>query len=482
MRFLALLLLALTALPATASPAAAVDAALIDCRKLSKDQAERTLYLSLDNLEGDEREELLQVLDGWVHHISREAGIEKPRRVASGMLVAVNREDYGWLKKTQDALRAEPVFHRWERRYFAGDHREAAGYYRYRADPVGVNAQHLRELEERTGSRAPLIRADFFLFYSSRQVNLRNKNDHGFGYLDWLQLKDRGDVEKLAGLQRKTSIRLGKELRAILEEGRSGVVQLDRQIEWYANYGDDGFGTWLTLDTFDNGDGNTGQANLERGAFRHQAEEWVFGLPNNHVGMWLGDQLGVKQDTAPDKLGGNRNPLAVGTDTRIHVGLCFQCHTDGFLKDIDDWARRTFKTPSQLEEKDYQKLQALKRQYFGDLRAKIKDGRERYRKALLASCGLTSERFAQLHAKHYYRYQYGDRRPASLAVELGTTPEQLAGSLKRFFDVNNKRADAAERRRLLGLKALIDEEPSSLPVTNFEQFFQDLQIILRDYP
>lgn len=465
------LLLLLLAGPVLASPQQAIAASLADARKLGKDAAYRTRYMTLDNLPEAEREEMLAVLDGWIPHVSREADIVRPRRVNADV-IAVVLDDYGWSEKTWESMRFEPYFHAWDD---PGD-----GYVYYRT-PALLDGRQIDELKQLTASKVPLVRADFWLFYSSRQLDLRNQNNHGFGYLDWLQLKNRKDVEKLASLDRKKSIALGKELRAILEQGASGVVQLDRQIEWYATYGDGDFGAWITLDTFDNYH-NTAPGNLQRGTFKDQAQEWVFGLPSGAVGMWLEDGKGGKQDSVPDKLGGQDTPLRIGRDTRAHVGLCFHCHRDGFLQDIDDWARRTFVAPAQLDETDYRRFQQLRRQYFGNLSGQIARGRARYSAMLRESCGLTSEQFAKGHAKAFYRYQYGVRDAATLAVELGTTERQLLRSLNLAFAKTNAKLSVKERQRLAPLLPLIAKEPRPLPITYVEQFFQAVACIVRDYP
>lgn len=484
-RFLSTLLLVLTAAPVLAGPGEAVAAAEAYASRLTDAEACQTRFLSGCNLSPKELPLVRRILDGWGNHLNVNPDIFHVREVQPD-LWAVRIDDPGWRAKTWDAQEVEPYFYRTQWDYFAGDASYAKGWYGTPKPSRRVNASLMCALQKKTRSRAPIVRADFWLFYSSRQLNLRNKDNHGFGYLDWLQLKKRDDVDRLAVLREKDAIRLGQELRAALEQGRSGIVQLDRVIEEFQCYGEGDY--WRTLDTFDNGDGNVAPAKLEPGTFKHQAEEIVFLLPGRHLGMWLGNNKGVKQNTAPDQLGGNRAAFPrfhQGNDTRIHVGLCIHCHTDGGLKDIDDWARRTLKTPKQLEEEDYQKFLRLRRQYFNPLQSRAAKFRAKYEEALQQSCGMTSGEFAAAHAWLYYRYLYLPREPGVLAVELGTSEAQLLRSLRAAFNLRTG-MKPDERRRLAPLLALIPEDPKAeaqpIPITYAEQFFDDLACILQRYP
>jgi len=467
-RWLALLLLALAAAgPAqTAEPREAVAVAKADADKLPDAAACRTRYLYLP----DEQPKDGQVLAAQANFLSRVKGLAKPRRVIAG-LWAVILDDYQWDPKTWDRLALiDPYFVEW--------YRWSDGYL-YPRPNKGIDARQYCDLQKRTRSKAPIVRADWWFVQSCRQLSLDNRGDTGVGYYDWLALKKRADFEALGAVDKKTAIRLGDELRGVLEQGTSGISQLDRIVEVYDGYGDRDL--YLTLDTNSNAKGNTAPANLEQGAFKHQAEEGYVTLPNGLWAFWLGDEKGNRQDSAPDFIGDNRAPLRQGADGRIHICLaCIQCHVEGGLRPIDDWARRTLKVPNQLEDSDYKKFQRLKQQYMSDLDGRLERGRQRYTKRLKECCGLTPEELAKEYSAFYYRYVLEARSLDRLAIELGVPPAKLHATVAKALDKRNP--DAKQRRRLAPLSGLVAVPPSPIPVTYVEQFYAELQCLVRCEP
>ena len=463
-----MLLVCLSGAPVLAGPAQACAAMHADAKKLLQDEAYDTRYLYDPAAEkGDAAALAYQVnnLNGV------RATPAKLRPVAAG-LWAVRLSEWQPDATVWERQHVEPYFHRVERE-------KHGGYWyrvRYFRDYPG-----LRESAKLLYSRVPIVRADWWFVQSSRQVDLFDNDKTGFGYYDWLRIKSQADFEKLIALDRKTAIRLDKELRAAVEAGRSGVVQLDRQVEWFAAYDGD---AWVTLDTFSNANGNTAPANLERGQFKHQAVEGYGSLPWGGWVYLLADDKGGLQNSAPDKLGGSRHENHRGNDLRIHVLLdCSGCHAkESGLRSIDDWARRTLKLPSKLTHDDYYKLDQLKRQYFGDINARLERGRDRFEKAVKLACGLTVAEAAKAHSAYYYRYVMEPWTAERLAVSLGTTEERLLRALKLYFEVGNKSVPNAERRRLADLEGLLAEDAAGLHVTVAEQLFGDLDRIVRLYP
>jgi len=451
---LAALILALVAAPALASPQTAVAAAVADARRLPPEVACRTRYLYLPPYQ---RMELVVAVKFWANCLSREVDFGTPRVVADGLL-AVVLDDYRWDARVwEQQFQTEPYF-----------------YYHVRAPgrPEGL------ELRARTGSRVPLVGADWWLFYASRQVNLQNQ-EYGHGYYDWLGIKDQKTFEALRGTDKKQSIKIGDELRAVVEASKSGVTVegVDRQIEWYATYGDGEQGLWLTLDATNTSGGNTAAGNLAAGEFRFEATEAFVGLPNRLWAVGAFNARGARQATVPPEIANDNSDLHRGNDRRIHPFSCIHCHDTGGLKAVDDWARnRGLKAPNQLDAFKVEEFLRLKRQYFRDLDAQLAKGRRRYAEALRECVGLSPEKAAALHAQVYYGY-LRQRSPNDVAGLLGVAEEDLAACLKRFFDRANP--DFEGKKRLANLSPLKDGR--AIGVTHLEQFFGDLVCIVRGH-
>lgn len=463
--------------PALAGPREVVDAIHADAKKLTPDAARRTRYLARPPWVAVEQWADLwrpKLLKAWANGLSREVDFASPRAVGDEA-VAVVLDDYKWNPAVWEKQRIEPYFHRWRWKWYEAGPGYAAGWYRLYRYPHWMDRDKVCDLERWTGSKVSVVRADWWLFYSSRQIDLDSK-EQGFGYADWLGLAKRADFEALRAVDKKTSIRLGLEIRAAIEEGESGVAQKDRLIEWYATYGDGDY--WLTLDTDDTSHGNTAPANLKPGQFKHKAEEGYISLPNDMWAFWLGTDKGARQATAPDFIGPNDSPLRQGRDGRIHLGAsCLHCHTDGGLKSIDDWFRRTIRPPLGLAERDYAEYQRTKRQYASDLDGRLERGRARYAAALKRCAGLTPVEYAKLHADAYYGYGLRRRTRADVAAELGVTEDCLGNALKAYAKSNGGELPQEHAT----LAPLLREPPGTLPVKYVEDGYGVLQDIIRDH-
>ena len=477
---LPLMLVVSAAAPVLASPQTALAAAVADAEKLPEDVAYRTRYFMLRRPKIDEA----LLVKAWANHLSREVEFGTPR-VVSAEVLAVLLDDYRWKAAVWETqAKREPYFHFHERRWYPGDAEYEAGWYRYPATPPLLDAKLLCRLEKLTSSKVPLVRADWWLFYTHREIDLDSK-DIGFGYSGWLEVKNLADFEALRAVDRKVSIRLGLELRAAIEEGRSGVAQKDRQVEWFATYGDGDF--WLTLDTNDSSRGNTAPGNLGPGEFKPKAFEAYISLPNDLWGMGLfkadAKLKNPRQATAPDFIGPADFPLRQGRDGRIHNGQCNWCHLTGGLQPIDDWARRTLRPPRSLDAHSLEDYIRARRQYTGSLDARLEKGRQRYLTALKKLTGLGGEEFARKDAEAYYDYHPRPRTRADVAEDLGVADARLERALIAFFDPRGKSKEADRKRLAIFAGFTPDKagETQAIPVKAIEDFFSDLQAIVRDY-
>jgi hypothetical protein len=461
-RTIVLLLLSATA-AVGATPAEALAAALADAETRGPALVSRTRYFWLPITHpGDEA-----ALRFWVNSLSREPELVAPRKVATDVW-AVVLDDYGWDAAVWERMvEHHPYTHQTCRLWWPGDRYYLAGWYTERRLGEWLDATAYARLSHLTGSRIPLVRGDWWIVQTCRQLSLDNRQT-GIGYYDWFGIRKRADLDRLIDLDRAASVRIGRELRAVVVQGTSGVVQHDRIIErLQARTG----AAWVTLDTNQSG---AVTAQLGPDEFRPLAEEAVVALPNGLWAYWLGDANGKPQPSAPDFLGSNHSPLVRGNDLRIHVGIaCVQCHIEAGLRPIDDWARRTLRVPQGLATTSAADLVRLRRQYLSNLESKLRQDRQVYTDALATCCGLTPLGAAKALSEVYYRYQEV-RDLASLAVELGCTEAQLREALADYL-----REHGAWPQDLAALASLTAREPGALPVSATERHYADLQRLLR---
>ena len=410
---------------ASGSPAEAVAAAKADAERLPYELRTQTRYLSLHEIPPEQRVEVSRTVDFWVNSLSRNSELIRCRRIGT-IALAVAVSDYGWDATVFGALAdTDPWFHLQVLRVYP------AGYYGgryYRASTVQETA--LRgfpghaELAALVESRCPIVDAAWFVAVTSRQLGLNNK-DNGTGYYSWLGVTKRKDFERLVRLDADASRDIGREIRAAVEA--SGVAQNNRQVvRLQALTG----GAWVTLDVEDpTGFGNAVRF-LDRRDFKHAAEEHFAPLPNGLFAFLLCDVKGNLQATAPDFIGADTTSHS--RDGRIHAGKsCISCHAGGLLP-VDDWVRRTLRSPLGLQEPDYAKFLELRRQYFSDLSRQLKRDNELYAEAVRALNGRTPGDNAKLFIELYDFYVNRPRTAADVALALGVTEAKLVQALTDY--------------------------------------------------
>ena len=268
-----------------------------------------------------------------------------------------------------------------------------------------------------TGSKAPLLRADWFL----AQVAIQD--DRRVGYYDFLGVgKKRADFEAIVGLDRAKAIKLRKEIAAIVDE--SIVALHNRQFERFSTLNG---AYWASKDVFNNRDQRNALRFLDKD-YKHDAEEIYGTLPNGLFAFYLSDAVGSRANTAPDSIASDGR--SVSSDRRVHVGLsCVRCHVEG-IRPINCWARRAYSPPDELKVTDPIRFLRLRQLYLSDLDKRIKDDQDAYAYALLKTNGLTPGDNAKVIAAVWERYVERPLTVDDVAREMGTTVEQLRTWIK----------------------------------------------------
>jgi hypothetical protein len=330
-----------------------VTAAEADAKALPPDLSRGVRYLDARSIPARLRKEVFGVFSHHANSLSREVKIVKPRDVTP-WLWAVRLDDYRWDAKTWEELASVNFYYlvkaktivpgevvkktkqvlktdKYNRQYYADEEYTEAGADVEKEDFIPapwLPRTKTASLILMTGSRTPIVRVDQFINQTAIQSD-RGKH----GYYDWLAIKDRKDAEKLAALDRKAAEDLYREVAAIVPV--SGVAPNNRQVFRYATI----TGSWWeTRDAKNSREKRNAVSNL-LDDYQHDAEEIVYTLPNGLAGYFLGDNKGVRQDTAPDFIASDGR--STNQDRRVHVGYsCIACHTDGGLKPIADYSRR----------------------------------------------------------------------------------------------------------------------------------------------
>ncbi len=517
------------------SPSAAVKEALADADKLAKEDQPFIRYLYSPDVTAGYLKDFQAALRLHVNLISREASLAYPRMVAPGLYTVDIREYGWLRGTFEKLANIDPYFHRRatetitdarkvaveveytaEVEYnFPVEYEEEyeeqvlytyySTYYRcwlnsYRTEKrtrkkirqekrvrterrtrtvyktkkttrqqtinqlyIPQGAGQLASLALLLDSQQPIARADWFLVQGARQLSLTNRQT-GTGYYDWLQLANRDDYFKLIGFDKAAAART--QIRGVI--GESKVAAQNRQV---LRDGVSNGAHYTTLEVADQSDRGVAINNLRDGELLHVAEEHYAPLLNGLPATFLSNDKGVRQDSVPDAVAGNKSQLNVGNDTRVHVNLsCMQCHEGQVLQPIDEDVRATYTGRLSVLTGEKGVQLELKRQYGADLLRFLQLDRTAYQDTFLRVTGKPAKEAAGLYSRAFTDYAYGRVTLDLAARELGTDGPGLRKALK----------DAATRlgRGDFRLDPFLLDVPGTIPRLNFEDSFQDAQDIL----
>lgn len=441
---------------AGSSPQAAVSAAARDLAAQPERARPYLRYLSGYNLTEKWRREDkgYKVLNFQVHSLSRELFLTPPRKVAAD-LWCVDYRDYGWDAKTWERLLAdEPYFSLtvkaegegrkqkvvkdWPGGVWNGPGPDNGKYFpkgafkteelatlppgKGKAAGFWLDAKEAGYLVKETQSAVPVVRADWFVFYTAIQEGRKA------GYYDFLNLGNKqADFERLIGRRKELDKEAKREVSGVL--GRSGVTLQNRAIYRY------GEGFWVTADFKTSTNLQNVLRLLDKGLEPPEgdaSEQYGF-LPNGLFAFWLQNAKGERQNVAPDFIASDGK--ASGTDRRVHVGLsCVRCHVEG-IRPINDWARRQYQgdiragvkgdLDGKKDDEAYEKIKRFRQLYTTDLQERIDDDRRVYARALLKLTGLKPAEMAGLYAEFWDDYFEKDLLLEDAAREWGVKKEYM---------------------------------------------------------
>ena len=210
---------------------------------------------------------------------------------------------------------------------------------------------------------------------------------------------------------------------------------------------------------------------LRDGELDFDVEEHYAPLFNGLPVTFLNDSKGVRQDSAPDKIGSNTHPLQVGMDKRIHINIaCLQCHNQGVLQPIEDVVRATYTGRLGVLSNDKNVALELSRQYGSNLYKALEKDRAEYQEAFIKPTGVAIKQSVELYSKAFTNYAYTRITRAMAARELGVREDQLTRAL-RDASIRLGHGDFRTDTFLLDV-------PRSIPRLTWEDAFQDTQDLL----
>jgi hypothetical protein len=440
-----------------ADPSQSVQAALFDAHRLPPQAPYYVRYFDFSSIPQDERLQFKAAFIFHVNSLSTQAEfflVPQPFPVITNTalpnsvwlnpnLVRIDLRDPGWDPAVFERLKdVEPYFHSrviadvdvTREEFWPGGVDKKGDSYDRGSYPVTVKAgksysvanpalpqKDILELARLCSSEVPIVRADWFFFYTSQNV------DRVAGYYAFLGIKNYQDIRKLTGLNEKLAQKILKEVAAIVPD--SGVAKNNRQILYEPAITG---GVWITYDVKT----SVGKQNAKvqrNGDFFDNADanEVYFTLPNELFGLAaVNNKEGTLQDTVPDFIAADKQ--STSNDLRVHASIsCIRCHVEG-LRPIHDWAREFYKIELKkdgalITSVSYEKLKRLQALYLGNLQDKYDLSLLIYKRALvrLLGNGWTPERVSAAYREAFKRYQDDQVSSEQLALELGVDQDTM---------------------------------------------------------
>lgn len=385
-------------------------AAVADCEALPPGLQNGARYLSLANVDPEAVDAVVAAVNSTLNHVSRSATISRAVPVPGSNLLrwhvgAFAADASGladFLAAYERMAITEPYWHVTTQAIPPAADKKAAKPEIVSTDGGWVSGPEAARLAELTGSRAALLRADWFVATSSAPPHyyaLAGVPETRDEFLAGLGV----DAGKLAALRANNAANLF----------HSGVTRKVRRV--LRRQGPFG-GAWETFDA--------AKSTPERDPFRNlgtpvfDAGEHIASKANGLHWFALFDAQGRRADSVPDVIAkDDSEPLGDGI-VKPMVS-CVRCHTeDGIRPFRDDMAAllasAVVLSPDPLE---IERIRAL----FNAARLQrnaVRD-REDYAEAMRAATGVSAAEAAQALAATVRRYQFELVTPAIAAAELG---------------------------------------------------------------
>lgn len=390
--------------------------ALKDFATLSPVEKFNAVYFWLGDVPEDDRPGFIKAFAGHVNSLSRDPAASFPQVVAKKDLsiLRVDGSRYDWFRGTVKQLTdANPygvvqvkLTFPWHGGVWPGD----GVHYAAKAFDHDIVL--------------PFVPARWFVWQTGIQA------DRKPGYYDFLGLTKRDDFDKLIGFNRKVfeDARRSEYLEAA---AKSGVAKQPRRV-----------GIFPAIEgrkyvTFDSALAIKGKNPLRvlNDDFKHDAEELIGFLPNGFLVWFLCTDKGVRQDSAPDFIGGDKTSLS--NDSRIHINKsCLGCHYrkefgghHGVVEFKPHFRELFAKSP--LLSPDYFALEDVRKKYTRAFSKAIEVDRSLHAEAVLQATGLEADLWAKQVTSIFDVYDAG-ATAREAALFLGCSEKTVVRMLERY--------------------------------------------------
>jgi hypothetical protein len=340
-----------------------------------------TYYLSTASVPADQRENLVTAMKFIVPSLSLEQVVDEqlPQQV-SETLWRIDTKALGWYTALPRVLQRSNPYH----------------------DGHGPSL---------------VIRADWFLVLATDCKESTAYYELVFGEV----------FTKKAQFQKRLGIEAGQSFGLI--ESNSGVIVSKKR--WIETFGQRRGYAWGTRDS--------AKVNLATdplgspdGKFKHDAEEWIIGVPKLHAATgtrgalqvyFLSNAAGDRQDVAPPDIATDHTRIRYGA-TEIRNGIsCISCHAEGMINPTTNEFRDliTAGVDVYADKKTQQQLEAF---HLGDLKLELERNREDFTVMVELCTGVPSKQAVEAFAAVVKNYD----APVTMelaALELDTTVEEL---------------------------------------------------------
>lgn len=370
-----------------------------------------------------------KVLSGHINGLSREPDIVPPALVGSNVL-RINLKDYGWSAAVFEKLANSDPYYHVDITKDGHKIRALAPIMAYgwsdRKDGKHEVATNLKYLIEQTGSKTPILRADWFFNQTAAQF------DRDPGYYDFLGIKDEKSFQKLIGFDEA----LAKDFKKVLRESVaiSSVTLQPRAIERQQSQGG---AYWKTYD-FRKAVNKKNPLRILGEDIEKQADasEQYALLPNGMWATFLGNAKGERQDAAPDFIASDRHSKS--RDKKVHINVsCVRCHKQGGLQPIDGFVRGLNEPPLAVTSPDYEKFRQLRREYLKSMETQMELDKSLYTQAVKEATGWDTKTYAEKYAEYWERYEDAQIDLVWAAADLYTTPAILKAVLLKRIQQGN---------------------------------------------
>jgi hypothetical protein len=451
--------------------------AKVDLERLSDLDKFYSVYFWFGDIPEKDRPMYILVFAGHLHGISREPSRTAFPQVitADYSVVRINFYNYGWsVGFVQRLAKADPY-----REYYleVNDLPWPGGIWPGDGKYYAPWSKDDKSTFRVTRRLVPVLSASWMVW----QTLIQDERDPG--YLDALQLTSRADMDALSGFDKKVADK-AQRFEYLEVPQFSGISRKYlRNVVMQPAAGRFRFGTEDAKKATREFDPLRPRTEFSK----HDAEEWIFHLPNDFMGFFLSDDKGNSQDSAPDFVGFDRSTPPTSNDGKIHVGLsCLRCHyrkglwgtgSAGVIDFVPHY-RNTFTRFTQ-NSPDYHRLKDFARLYLRPFGDEVVIAKLRVNAAVIEATGLTADNWAMRLTTWFETYDYG-----ATLTEAGAFIGCSSGDLVKYTP-NGKLALDGMGKPIPGpllQKAMVDyAKLTGLLDNNLALFAQGLRIPRDNY-